>query len=335
MSDTHRLKEDCDLRRLVAQDLGPAPLHGGRAHLWKCPFHHERRGFSLAVWPDGYRCFGACDTRGDALDWLRQYRHLSFTDALRVLGEPQPELPPAEHSHLKGASEPPDGEWQERAARVVSLAEDTLWSTEGEPALDYLLERGLTTATIRDARLGYIPGDFREWRSLEGLEVPCGITIPWFSADALWAVKVRRAYGDPKYVQIAGGSAHGLFNADVLADHRVALFCEGEFDTLLVQQEAGSLIAPVTLGSATARMTARWYSALVGQERIFVAYDRDEAGKKATQRLLRLSPRFRELRVPHDKDITEFYLQGGDVYAWVAAASGEMQPLLEGNPDGE
>lgn len=191
----------------------------------------------------------------------------------------------------------------------------------------------MTTATIRAARLGCIPGDFREWRSLEGLDVPCGITLPWFAADTLWAIKVRRAYGEPKYVQIAGGSAHGLFNADALANHRIALFCEGEFDTLLVQQEAGSLVAPVTLGSATARMTARWYSALVGQGRVYVACDRDEAGRKATQRLLRLSPRFRELRVPQGKDITDFYLSGGDVYAWVAEASGEIQPEVEENLD--
>ena len=47
--DTQRLKENCNLRRLVEQDLGPAPLRGGRAYLWKCPFHNEHKGFSLAV----------------------------------------------------------------------------------------------------------------------------------------------------------------------------------------------------------------------------------------------------------------------------------------------
>ncbi|MBK8135014.1 MAG: hypothetical protein IPK52_04110 [Chloroflexi bacterium] len=88
MTDTQRLKETCDLRHLVEQDLGPAPLRGGRASLYKCPFHNEHRGYSLAVWQDGYRCFGACDMRGDALDWLTHYRRLSFAEALRALGEP-------------------------------------------------------------------------------------------------------------------------------------------------------------------------------------------------------------------------------------------------------
>jgi len=107
--------------------------------------------------------------------------------------------------------------------------------------------------------------------------------IPWLAADALWAVKVRRAYGEPKYVQIAGGSSHGLYNADGLHRSNIALFCEGEFDALLVQQEAGGLVSPVTLGSATARLTTRWYGELVGHRTILVAYDRDEAVRRGTE----------------------------------------------------
>lgn len=92
-------------------------------------------------------------------------------------------------------------------------------------ALNNVLGRGLKTAAIRWARLGYIFGDFRKWYSIEDLDIPCGITI-----------------------------------------------------------------------------------------------DRDEAGRRVTRQLLRLSLRFRELRVPYGKDITEFYLNGGDVYAWVEEA---------------
>jgi DNA primase len=187
----------------------------------------------------------------------------------------------------------------------------------GEPALNYLTGRGLTTRTIRAARLGYIPGDFREWRRMEGLDVPCGITIPWFAADALWAVKVRRAYGTPKYQQIKGGNVNGLYGADGVADREVALFCEGEFDALLARQEAGNLVAPVTLSSATAILSSRWYAELTHCHTVLVAYDRDAAGEKGANRLLSLSPRFRPVQVPQGKDITEFYLKGGDVYHWI------------------
>lgn len=320
MVDTQRLKDNCDLRRLVELDLGPAPLRGGRAYLWKCPFHHEQKGFSLAVWANGYRCFGACDTSGDALDWLMNYRRLSFIEALRALGEPVENAAPGERKRLKSPSEPPEWDWQRAAERIICIAEDTLWSEGGEPALNYLIGRGLTTRTIRVARLGYIPGDFREWRVIEGLEVPCGITIPWFAADALWAVKVRRAAGTPKYQQVKGGNASGLYGADCLADREIALFCEGEFDTLLARQEAGDLVAAVTLSSATTTLSSRWYAELTRCHTILVAYDRDAAGEKGANRLLALSPRFRALRVPSGKDIGEFYLQGGDIYAWIEQA---------------
>ncbi len=323
MVDTQRLKDNCDLRRLVEQDLGPAPLRGGRAYLWKCPFHHEHKGFSLAVWANGYRCFGACDTSGDALDWLMNYRRLSFGEALRVLGQPVEKVVSDERRLLKSPFEPPEWAWQRAAEHIVSLAEETLWSEAGEPALNYLTGRGLTTRTIRAARLGYIPGDFREWRTLEGLEVPCGITIPWFAADALWAVKVRRAYGTPKYQQIKRGNTNGLYGADTLADHHAALFCEGEFDTLLARQEAGELTAVVTLSSATATLSSRWYAELTHCHTVLVAYDHDSAGEKGAKRLLALSPRFRSVEIPHGKDITEFYLGGGDIYTWIEKELGE------------
>lgn len=333
MNDTQRIKQNYDLRRMVEQDLGHPPVRSGRASLYKCPFHNEQKGYSLAVWADGYRCFGACDTSGDLFDWLVNYRRLSFPDALVLLGE-QPQEVQTVRPHVQTiASEPPPQAWQEAARQVVNIAEETLWSSAGEPALTYLLEqRGLTTATIRKARLGYIPGDFREWREIAGLNVPCGICIPWFAVDELWAVKVRRACGLPKYVQIAGGSTHGLYNADALYQHTTALFCEGEFDALLVAQEAGELITPVTLGSATARLTARWYGMLVGHRTIFVSYDQDEAGKRGTERLLKLSPRFCELPVPHGKDISDFYLNGGDIYAWVMDAMDKKQGVREELP---
>jgi len=321
MADLERLKEGCDLRRLVEQDLGPAPRRGGRAHLWQCPFHNERRGFSLAVWPDGYRCFGACGISGDAIDWLMRRRCLSFHEALAVLGtSSRAPLPRPRQASRSAVSEPPSDAWQAAARQVVQRAEDTLWSPRGQPALTYLLaHRGLTADTVRQARLGYVPGGPRAWRRVAGLDVPCGITIPWWEAETLWAVKVRRAQGTPKYQQIAGSSGGGLYGVDHLPSREVALFCEGEFDVLVAQQEAGTLVAPVALSSAAAALNPRWYSRLAHCCTLLVAYDRDPAGEAGARRLLALSARFRPAPVPHGKDLSEFYLSGGDVRAWIAA----------------
>ena len=92
VTNLQNLKTRCDLRLIVEADLGPAHCRGGKALLWRCPFHSEHKGYSLAVWANGWRCFGACCAGGDALDWLQRYRGLSFAEACEYLGaEKKPE----------------------------------------------------------------------------------------------------------------------------------------------------------------------------------------------------------------------------------------------------
>lgn len=319
--NTQALKARHDLRTLVEQDLGPAPARSRRAFLWKCPFHGEHKGYSLVVWADGYRCFGKCQLQGDAIDWLQRYRGLTFQEAVQLLDGglgPGPVItvrrpePPDD--------DPPPAAWQVAARKVVDLAEETLWSSQGESALTYLLERGLTMKTIERAHLGYIPGGPREWRTIAGLSVPCGIILPWLtnSEETLWAVKVRRASGFPKYVQIAGGSSGGLYQADRLKGAKAVLFCEGEFDTLLAQQEGEPLVSAVTLGSVSNTLNRRWLADLIRVPIILAAYDRDEAGQKGTARLMALSQRVHPVQIPWGKDLTDYHLQEGQIFTWLA-----------------
>jgi DNA primase len=319
MIDTRALKARYDLRVVVEQDLGPAPVRSRRASLWKCPFHGERKGYSLVVWSDGYRCFGKCQTSGDLFDWLKHYRKLSFQEAVMALGEAPRHVPGITARQPTPPVGPPPVEWQGAAWHVVEQAEDALWSGRGEQALTYLLEaRGLETKTIREARLGVVPGGYRQWRTVAGLNVPCGITIPWITGETLWAVKVRRAAGQPKYAQIAGGSSSGLYRGDALTEAKAVLFCEGEFDALLAHQEAEWLISAVTLGSASKTLYDRWAIDLVSVPIILVAYDADRAGMKGAARLQMVSDRVHTIRVPEGKDITDYHLMGGDVYTWLA-----------------
>lgn len=319
MIDTQTLKKQHDLRRIVEQDLGAAPVRSSRASLWKCPFHGERKGFSLVVWPDGYRCFGKCQMSGDVFDWLQRYRNLSFGEAVAALQHApfQPLVNPLHRPTPPVA--PPPADWQESAWQVVEQAEETLWSSQGEQALTYLLEeRGLETRTIRNARLGYIPGDYRDWRTIAGLKVPCGITIPWITDEILWAVKVRRANDEPKYTQIADGSSGGLYNGDVLAGARAVLFTEGEFDALLAHQEGDGLVSAVTLGSAASTLNDRWALDLLPVPLILVAYDADGAGTKGAAKLRMLSNRVHTIEVPEGKDITDYHKRGGEVFTWLS-----------------
>lgn len=56
----------------------------GRHHVGLCPFHLEKTP-SFCVYVDHYHCFG-CGAHGDAIDWLRDRRSLSFRQALEHLG---------------------------------------------------------------------------------------------------------------------------------------------------------------------------------------------------------------------------------------------------------
>jgi DNA primase len=218
---------------------------------------------------------------GDVIAWLQHYRGLSFDEACRWLGgEPVTGCPgqrPA-HSPPLVSAVPPGLDWQQAAWSVVRQAAANLWNPVGVQALSYLKRRGLSGDTIAQAQLGFVPGHYGQWRTIDRFHVPCGITIPWFVGSELWAVKVRRGRGTPKYIQIAGGSASGLYNVESVDGQTAVLFVEGEFDALLAQQESGGLCGVVTLGSASNTLSHSWLTDLLSCRTILVAYDADEAG---------------------------------------------------------
>lgn len=117
-------------------------------------------------------------------------------------------------------------------------AADRLWRTEGRRALDYLkTKRGLSEDTIDAAQLGYISGEPREWNAIDGLKVPCRITIPWYAHGVVWGIKVRRASGEQRYQEVSGGNIKGcLYLADHIQPGLPLVLTEGEFDALIAWQ---------------------------------------------------------------------------------------------------
>ena len=183
MIDVELIKRSTDCRRIVEHDLGKPKNRTQEYSTFKCPFHQERKGYSLVVYATHWRCFGKCGVGGDVIGWLMRYHQLSFQQACERLAagdlphtaerllhpEPEPE----------SRSEPPDEKWQKVARRIADQAADRLWRSEGRRALDYLkTKRGLSEGIIAAAQLGYIPGKPQEWNVIEGLKVPCGIAHP-------------------------------------------------------------------------------------------------------------------------------------------------------------
>ena len=137
-----------------------APLIGRRTKLeragrqWKacCPFHGEKTP-SFYIYEDHYHCFG-CGAHGDAISFVMQSDGAGFMEAIeRLAGEAGlevPQLSPAvaeaerRRHTLAGALEMAAAAYQRR-----------LFLPEGRAALDYLLGRGLSEATIRRFGLGW------------------------------------------------------------------------------------------------------------------------------------------------------------------------------------
>jgi DNA primase len=161
---------------------------------------------------------------------------------------------------------------------------------------------------------------------IEGLNVPCGITIPWFADHALWGIKVRRAAGQQRYQQVAGGNIKGcLYLADDIKPGSPILLAEGEFDVLIAQQAGAGLISAAAIGSAANKhINVRWYPKLVTAPSIHVCMDGDQAGNSAASFITGLSRAAHCIYVPQGKDINEFYLLAGyeAVKNWIAALIG-------------
>ena len=140
-----------------------APLIGRRVRIersgrqWKacCPFHGEKTP-SFHIYDDHYHCFG-CGAHGDAITFVMQAERASFAEAVERL---------AREAGLEVPRPSPQAAETERKRQdltaVLDLAarsfQSRLFLPEGRRALDYLLGRGLSEATIRRFGLGWSPG---------------------------------------------------------------------------------------------------------------------------------------------------------------------------------
>lgn len=326
-------KESTDTREIVALDLGVARKRMSDYWVYRCPFHDDSSA-SFTVYVDHYFCYG-CGEHGDSIKWLQRYRGLSFVEAVKALGVTELERPADRHEYQPPPQhkEPPSDEWQTKALEVCDLAYNLLWSDAGWKARDWLHARGLDNDTIHKANIGYVAGSPTSWQDMCGLKVPAGILLPWLTNDLefvndrlVWGVKVRRAVGKPKYVQVGGGKlSAGLYNADNIRPGKPLFLTEGEFDCLLIQQVAGDLVNVATLGSATTKLSPQWIGLLAACHPILACYDNDEAGAKGGGSLAALSARIVNVRVPIGKDPTDLEMsEPGALRNWILSLLPEL-----------
>lgn len=134
-----------------------------------------------------------------------------------------------------------------------------------------------------------------------------------------------------KYKHVRGGR-QALYLADMLIEDRPAVFCEGEFDALLLEQQVHELVSVITLASATGDLNlATWGLYLLRPSCFIFAHDMDTAGEKGAEKLawLRNSQRLHIPSLkPDDKDLTDFHKSGGNLYSLIEAALHPDAPIF-------
>jgi len=134
----------------------------GKNYMGLCPFHEERSpSFSVAEDKQIFHCFG-CGKGGTVFNFLQEIEGIGFPEAVKRVAELEHVPVALEWLDQQQPVETPESQ-QKRALvqlhqKAVDLYHHVLMNTAiGEPALNYLLQRGLTKELIKTFKIGFAP----------------------------------------------------------------------------------------------------------------------------------------------------------------------------------
>jgi DNA primase len=300
----------------------------GKTYRARCPFHNGKTATSLSIDPQKglYFCHG-CGKTGDAIQWLRDYRGLSFQEACLELGR-EPSLKPLREHREDRPKPSPSLKWQQKAGAFLAIAQGALKTNRA--VLGWLRGRGLRDETIKAAGLGWNPRtryDDRETWGLEPLQdekgkkkalwLPSGLAIPLIEKGRVLRLRIRRPSGEPRYVIVSGSDTKPMtWNLN----RGAVVIVESELDGLLIEQEAGELAGVVVLGTVTVKPDQELNGLLKRASSILISIDFDEAGARAAwQYWLKTYPNAKRWPTPYGKDPTEAMQKGLNIRAWLEA----------------
>ena len=272
----------------------------GRVRQGVCPFHDEAEG-SFTVYADSERfyCFG-CGEGGDVLDFIQQAEGLSLPEAIARL-DGSPGLAPRAANRPAGTRRPRSAALAPRDPALLTAAARFYAGTlrRHSEAREYLASRGVGSVAAARLGLGYAPGGglrqaleslgFSEKRIRDsglfmerGAERFAGMAVVPDASGGLVRWCAGRAVAPdrtPRFQALPGPKpVLGLWRLGPAPAW--AVVAEGLFDWLALT--GWGLPAVAALGTQGMERVA---SALRGCPRVFLAFDNDDAGREATERL--------------------------------------------------
>ena len=341
--EVERVRESADIVGIVGESV--ALKRAGTTFRGPCPFHGGRNpNFSVDPRRKIYHCF-KCGESGDVFTYLRKRYGMDWPSSVRLVAERSGVVIREVTSRREGP-DPREALWEVNAAAEDWLRRTLRESPAGNPGREYLAEREVSPDIADRFGLGFSPRDdslrshlatlgFDDARQLEaGLLVKredSEKVVPRFRGRLMFTiydVSARVAgfggrvigAGEPKYLNspetiafTKGRMLYGLNwarNAIRKADR--VLLVEGYFDLVrLVVAGVEEVIAP--LGTALTPDQA----ALIARhsKNVFLVYDSDKAGLKATFRaadeLLRHGVSVRVVSLPSGEDPDTYARKAG------------------------
>ncbi len=312
-----RLKSQVSLQRL-AESQGVKLKRHGADLIGLCPFHDDKEP-SLVITPKQnlWHCLGACQCGGSVIDWVMKAEGVSFRHATELLlADYSPSLV-ANAGPVKQATVrklPTALEHNAEDAKLLRQVIDYYHETlkQSPDALAYLEKRGIANGEAIDRfklgfanrGLGYrLPAKNRkEGAAIRGQLQRIGllrssgheqfngsVVIPVMdeagNISEVYGRKINDNLrkGTPKHLYLPGPHA-GVWNSEVLRASSEVILCESLIDALTFWC-AG--YRNVTAAYGTEGFTADHLDAFKQHpiERVLIAYDRDEAGNKAADKL--------------------------------------------------
>jgi DNA primase len=186
MNTIDEIKQKLDIVEVVSGYV-PDLKKSGRNFAARCPFHVEKTP-SFFVFPDrqSWHCFGACATGGDVFSFVMKKEGVEFKESLRILADRAGVIMEPRYS-AESETE------ADRLKKINEAAADyyhrqLLQSAAGKGTLGYLLNRGVSDASIRAFQLGYSPDT---WDSLRQELGRAGFQEEEMAAAGLLVLKER------------------------------------------------------------------------------------------------------------------------------------------------
>jgi DNA primase len=316
--EIERLKQEVSVQRL-AEARGIKLDRHGVDLIGLCPFHEDHE-LSLVITPSKnlWHCLGACGTGGSVIDWVMKAKGVSFRHAVELLRAAHPSLVAPGPVVRKGTTAavkleaPFDTDVDDQAVlqQVVDYYHETL--KRSPEALKYLQGRGLEHPDmVAHFRLGFsnrtLCYRMPEKNRKEGAEIRGrlqrlgilresghehfngSVVIPIIDLEGritgMYGRKITEGLrqGTPLHMYLPGPHK-GVWNEEALAVSKEIILCESLIDALTFWcADFRNVTASYGVNGFTEDHRADFRKH--GTRKVLIAYDRDEAGEKATLEL--------------------------------------------------